>query len=85
MVEVEVKETDFQFGRDSTTKFLQDNKIESTDHVVFDEVVCLENNQNFVNSLCKMKKKLSSSFVVWLVMKRPRLSGYMAYSCLIGK
>ena len=62
---VEVKETEFQFEKDSTKEFLEKYGIEPTHHVVFDELICLENCQTFVNSIRKMKKKVAS---LWIAM-----------------
>ena len=71
---VEVKETEFQFEKDSTTEFLEKYGIEPTHHVVFDELICLENCQTFVNSIRKMKKKVAS---LWIAMgAKPNLGTF---------
>ena len=35
-----VKETSFQFGEDSIKGFLEKYSIKSTDHLIFDEIIC---------------------------------------------
>ena len=60
-----VKETTFQFGIDSVTRFLKDNGIESTDHVIFDEAICIKYTKGFRDSLMAMKNSVAS---FWIAM-----------------
>ena len=60
-----MKETYFQFEKDSTKEFLEGYGIEPTHHVIFDELICLENCQAFTISIRKLKKKVAS---LWIAM-----------------
>ena len=60
-----VKETTFQFGIDSVTRFLKENGIESTDHVIFDEAICIKYTKGFRDSLMAMKNSVAS---FWIAM-----------------
>ena len=67
-----VKETTFQFGIDSVKRFLKDNGIESTDHVIFDETICIKYTKGFLDSLIAMKNSVAS---FWIAMGAQPITG----------
>ena len=60
-----VKETKFHFGVDSVKGFLLEHGIESTHHVIFDEVICTKYSKKFLASLIAMKDSVAS---LWVAM-----------------
>jgi hypothetical protein len=67
-----VKETNFQFGINSVKGFLLEHGIESTHHVIFDEVICTKYTKGFLASLIAMKDSVAS---LWVAMGAQPVTG----------
>ena len=78
-----VKETTFQFGIDSVKRFLKENGIDSTHHVIFDEAICIKYTKGFRDSLIAMKNSVAS---FWIAMGAQPITGennayYFSFHC----
>ena len=60
---VQVKETDFQVGKEPVGTFLEKNGIQPNDSVCFDEVICIDYSRNFSDGLQEMAKSVASLWV----------------------
>ena len=60
-----VKETSFQFGDDSINGFLEKYDIKTTDHLIFDEVICTKFGKEFIDSILLLKRSVAS---LWMAM-----------------
>ena len=70
-----VKETTFQFGTDSVEEFLQDFGIDSSHHVIFDELICTKYCKQFIDSILMMKDRVAS---LWIAMgSEPVMGKYL--------
>ena len=67
-----VKETSFQFGCDSIKEFLEKYDIKSTDHVIFDEVICTKYSKEFMDSIFELKDYVTS---LWMAMGSEPVTG----------
>ena len=67
-----VKETSFQFGCDSIKEFLEKYDIKSTDHVIFDEVICTNYGKEFIDSILLLKNSVAS---LWMAMGSEPVTG----------
>ena len=67
-----VKETSFQFGDDSIIDFLYGHNIKSTDHVIFDEVICTNYSKEFIDSILLLKDSVAS---LWMAMGSEPVTG----------
>ena len=67
-----VKETSFQFGDDSIKDFLHKYNIKSTDHVIFDEVICTNYSKEFIDSILLLKDSVAS---LWMAMGSEPVTG----------
>lgn len=67
-----VKETAFPFCTESVEGFLEEHGIEPTHHVIFDEVVCTDFSQQFVDSILKLKESVAS---LWIAMGSQPITG----------
>ena len=67
-----VKETAFSFCTESVEGFLEEHGIEQTHHVIFDEVVCTDFSQQFVDSILSLKESVAS---LWIAMGSQPITG----------
>ena len=67
-----VKETTFDFGKDSVEEFLQEHGIEPDHYVIFDELICTKYNKGFLDSLIAMKNSVKS---IWIAMGAQPIMG----------
>ena len=67
-----VKETEFEFGKDSVEEFLQEHGIEADHYVIFDELICTKYNKGFLDSLIAMKNSVKS---IWIAMGAQPIMG----------
>ena len=60
-----VKETSIQFGKDCIKEFLEQYDIKSSDHLIFDEVICTKYCKEFIDSILLLKDSVAS---LWMAM-----------------
>ena len=76
-----VKETSIQFGEDCIKEFLEQYDIRSSDHLIFDEVICTKYCKEFIDSILLLKSSVAS---LWMAMGSEPVTGKYFFNHLIG-
>ena len=75
-----VKETSIQFGEDCIKEFLEQYDIKSSDHLIFDEVICTKYCKEFIDSILLLKGSVAS---LWMAMGSEPVTGKYFFRHLI--